>query len=72
MSWAEFLHQRRPLRATVAALATETSGPQLTVDGRAPFPLFEVDGSEPVPNPFVQGGKDGGRIRQAEVLLPPE
>src|SRR5689334_6644166 len=48
----------------------ETPRAKLAIDGRATPPLFEVNGSEPVPNPFVQVRKDSRRIRQAEVLLP--
>jgi hypothetical protein len=48
----------------------ETSGPQLAIDGRSPVPLFEMDGSESVTNPFVQVGENSGGVRQAEVLLP--
>ena len=48
----------------------EAPGAQFAVDGRAPLPLFEMDGPESVANPFIQVGQDARRVRQAEVLLP--
>src|SRR5688572_8405561 len=50
----------------------QSPGAQLAVDGRAPAPLFEVDGSESVANPLVQLCEDFRSVRQAEVLLPPK
>lgn len=70
MRIAEFLHQRRPLTATFAAPRSDIPARVAHENGGASPPLFEVDSSESVSNPFVQVFEDVTGFRESEVLLP--
>jgi hypothetical protein len=48
----------------------QAPGAQLAIGSRTPPPMFQVDGSETVADPFIQVSEDARRIRQPEVLLP--
>src|SRR5713226_10639115 len=47
-----------------------TPGAQLAIDGRAPFPLLELNRSQAVADPFVEVAEHTWGICQPEILLP--
>ena len=70
-AWPEFFHQRRPLAATPAAgRCGHAPCPELPVDGRATFPLLQVQRSQAMTDPFVELAEDLRGVGKSEVLLP--